>query len=550
MPDPDDDLDADLIAYLDGELDGPEAAAVEERLALDPDTRARADAYKKTYDLLDYLPKPDPSPDFASRTLTKLNPVAASHSRPSTSAALPTPARWSLGWVTWLVAAVLAAAGGYAGHAALRPYVDPPPRDPEALAYEDVRVVENLPLYLGVDDLAFLRQLDAPDYFAPDPLNPAPDGVRLAANVPPADREKLVTLFKSYPLVRQQQLRDFDEQFRALPAGEQARLGRVMEEYAVWLDRLPDADRKEVLTAPTSAARLEAVERVQERVWREGLPAHDKTQLKHAAGDDQQQLRLIETWKTADSTLRVEWQLARRQWDVLRSKDQKPWPFSDAILTKQVEDYIKTVLKVDLTAKYAKPGDLPNSCRITWDEYLDLRIRHEATTKDGQWSWVLYGALIHHLAARHPMLPEPPDRPLLDWQQFRLQHPESFRALQPKGLPLLDRKGARGKWPEFALEVAGALQAAQVPVPESLGPCRPGKFSPTIESFLTQELFPKLTEPEKASLKRLEGQWPQYPRQMVKLAGLHDLPVPGVTLPGKPSEWATRYLPPPPPKRE
>lgn len=537
---PDDDLDDDLIAYLDGELDGAEAAAVEERLALDPAARAKADAYKKTYDLLDYLPKPDPSPDFATRTVTRLNPVATSHP------ALPTPSGGHLGWVTWLVAAVLAAAGGYVAHAALQPYVDPVPRDPDALAYDDVRVVENLPLYLGVDDLAFLRQLDNPDFFAPDALNPAPDGVRLAV----VDREKLAALFKSYPRERQQQLRDFDEQFRALPAAEQVRLGRVLEGYAVWLDRLPDSERREVLTAPTAAARLVAVERVSERAWRDGLPASDKTQLKNAAADDQQQLRLIETWKMADRTRRDEWQLARRQWDVLRNKDQKPWPFSDAGLTKQVEDYVRTVLKVDLTAKYPTAKDFPGSCRVTWDEFQDLRIRHEVATREGQWNWVLYGALVHHLAARHPMLPEP-ERPILDWGQFRQQHPDLFRTLQPKGgVLLLDRKANFGKWPEFALEVAARLRSANLAVPESLGPCRPGKFSPPIETFLAQVLFPKLTDAEKASLKRLEGQWPEYPRQLLKLAEAHDLPVPGVTLPGKPSEWAARYLPPPPPKRE
>ncbi|MCZ2343843.1 MAG: hypothetical protein LC104_18900, partial [Bacteroidales bacterium] len=52
--------DAELIAFLDGELDGPEAQAIASQLALDPTVRAKADAYKKTFALLDYLPKPEP----------------------------------------------------------------------------------------------------------------------------------------------------------------------------------------------------------------------------------------------------------------------------------------------------------------------------------------------------------------------------------------------------------------------------------------------------------------------------------------------------------
>src|SRR5687768_6060753 len=109
-PDP----DAELIAYLDGELDGPEAQEVEARLTLDPAARTRADAYKKTYDLLDYLPRPEPSPDFATRTLTRLQP--ATRSDPQAS---PVARRPSL--LPWLAAGMLAGVGGYVAHAALWP---------------------------------------------------------------------------------------------------------------------------------------------------------------------------------------------------------------------------------------------------------------------------------------------------------------------------------------------------------------------------------------------------------------------------------------------
>src|SRR5262249_20930595 len=54
LPDPE---EAELIAYLDGELDPADARRVEDRLDEDPTFRAKADALKKSYDLLDYLPR-------------------------------------------------------------------------------------------------------------------------------------------------------------------------------------------------------------------------------------------------------------------------------------------------------------------------------------------------------------------------------------------------------------------------------------------------------------------------------------------------------------
>src|SRR5205807_1877 len=86
-PDPDP-FEAELVAYLDGELDPAAARKVEARLAKDPAARARAAELKKSFDLLDYLPRPEPSPTFTTRTLDKL-PVVPSGL--SSAAAAPAP---------------------------------------------------------------------------------------------------------------------------------------------------------------------------------------------------------------------------------------------------------------------------------------------------------------------------------------------------------------------------------------------------------------------------------------------------------------------------
>src|SRR6266487_4267792 len=66
----------DLVAYLDGEVDElgeDKAHVIETRINLDPIVRAEAETLKRTWDLLDYLPKPEASPTFTNRTLDKLS---------------------------------------------------------------------------------------------------------------------------------------------------------------------------------------------------------------------------------------------------------------------------------------------------------------------------------------------------------------------------------------------------------------------------------------------------------------------------------------------
>src|SRR5262245_23411227 len=92
----------DLVAYLDGELDEDTARQLEAKLSLDPEAGAEADALEQTWGLLDYLPRPEPSPSLTHRTLERLAVGTSSIQRSAAS-------RWlvRLGWA----AAVLVAIG-------------------------------------------------------------------------------------------------------------------------------------------------------------------------------------------------------------------------------------------------------------------------------------------------------------------------------------------------------------------------------------------------------------------------------------------------------
>ena len=170
--DPRDDPTAELVAYLDGELDPKAAEALATRLSLDPKLRAEADALQRAWDILDVLPRPQPSAAFASRTLSQVVPVPGGGSGtqllvPSgpMAATLPlVPVRRS-GAGFWLGSAVLilaAGVGGYFGHRALAPPPTPVAVDPPL---EDVPLMKNLRLYRHVDDMEYLRKLDSPELF-------------------------------------------------------------------------------------------------------------------------------------------------------------------------------------------------------------------------------------------------------------------------------------------------------------------------------------------------------------------------------------------------
>ena len=151
---------ADLVAYLDGELKGAAARSLESRITHEPTVRAEADTLRRAWDLLDFLPLPEPSPEFTHRTLDKVTPVAV----PASTLLQPRRRKISV-----LLSAGWAAAVGVAlalGYGATRVSA---PREPgEQDLVRDLRVIENKRLYDPIEDFDFVRDLDAPELFGDD----------------------------------------------------------------------------------------------------------------------------------------------------------------------------------------------------------------------------------------------------------------------------------------------------------------------------------------------------------------------------------------------
>ncbi len=151
---------ADLVAYLDGELDPEASQLLETRLARDPAARAELDQLRRTWELLDFLPKPEPSTNFTHRTMERIGPGRTAPQPKTQPRRLP---RWLFG-VGWAAAALVALVGGYLGLTLL--LTSAPAREPtDKDLVRDLRVIENKRYYDLVDDLDFLKDLDHPDLF-------------------------------------------------------------------------------------------------------------------------------------------------------------------------------------------------------------------------------------------------------------------------------------------------------------------------------------------------------------------------------------------------
>ncbi len=144
----------DLVAYLDGELGelNPDAArALEAKLAQNATARREAEALQRTWEMLDYLPRPKAPASFTHQTVQKLTV-----GRPSLVMRLGKQRLQRAAW------AAGAAAAGILGF--LIAFHWPHPELPTPSA-DDIRVLRYLPFYEKVESVEFLQELNHPELF-------------------------------------------------------------------------------------------------------------------------------------------------------------------------------------------------------------------------------------------------------------------------------------------------------------------------------------------------------------------------------------------------
>jgi hypothetical protein len=335
--------------------------------------------------------------------------------------------------------------------------------------------------------------------------------------------------------VRQEQIRQLHRDIQEQGPARRDRSMRVLESYAVWLNGLSDADRKDVLGALTSEKRLEAIREARRVQWLASLPAARRQKLKDLPAEGRAEL--IGQWKAEEEKARAAWETARANWESVRT-GRLPWPFADEKMQKEVVAFVRA-------AYY--PDD-PKRCRLTINPDGGDRDRLiEALERaESRGEWFLLGRVVYDLArnTRYEMLPEPGHgKPVTEEADL---WPFARAFFGKKAGPKRKIDQHLGKWPDFALAVAEEVeQKKQLALPSgfSLGPSRPAEFRDEVKRFLPH-LQQKATTAEWAALKHLEGQWPAYPRELIRLAKLYDSSVPGAMPPGLPSQWEKTYNPP------
>jgi anti-sigma factor RsiW len=145
---------ANLVAYLDGELNDAQARAIATKLTQSLTARREVDALQKTWELLDLLPRPKASEDFTARTLS----VAIHQGEGRITSAAADLAQWAGLGLAWAAASALLFVLGY--FLTLRVWPNPTAR----LA-RDLPIAESLDEYRDVGSFEFLKQLDSSTEF-------------------------------------------------------------------------------------------------------------------------------------------------------------------------------------------------------------------------------------------------------------------------------------------------------------------------------------------------------------------------------------------------
>lgn len=150
---------ADLVAYLDGELDEEQTQAMERFLAESAQARHEVDLLTRTFSLLDSLPRPNASAELTARTLAQLQTEGTA--APWMRRAWFRRARRGIVAASWLLGLVLAGLSGYYAANRLAP-----PEDVRLV--KELPVIENLDAYSDVESIEFLKQLAKSKVFDDD----------------------------------------------------------------------------------------------------------------------------------------------------------------------------------------------------------------------------------------------------------------------------------------------------------------------------------------------------------------------------------------------
>jgi anti-sigma factor RsiW len=147
-----------LVAYIDGELDEAETRAIATKLAHSPTARREIESLEKTWELLEYLPRPAATEEFTARTLGEVEREQTEGTR--LGSAFRETSRRLIRTAAWTVASLLALGLGYAFTQKIWP-------DPTERLTRDLPIAEHLDEYRDAKSFEFLQELvESPEFSA------------------------------------------------------------------------------------------------------------------------------------------------------------------------------------------------------------------------------------------------------------------------------------------------------------------------------------------------------------------------------------------------
>jgi len=150
---------ADLVAYIDGELPETHSRSIETKLTHSATARREVEMLEKTWELLDYLPRPHVTEQFSEKTISHIQRLELKGRLWE-----PVVAAWSAVVGRAMVYLLIGGTFLGLGYAVTR-WVWP---DPTVRLVQDLTLAEHLDEYLEVGSFEFLSQLADSREFAAD----------------------------------------------------------------------------------------------------------------------------------------------------------------------------------------------------------------------------------------------------------------------------------------------------------------------------------------------------------------------------------------------
>jgi hypothetical protein len=295
------------------------------------------------------------------------------------------------------------------------------------------------------------------------------------------------------------------------------RLVHVLERYAAWLSRLPEAERRQIENTPNINARLALVQDLRDREWMQTQPKASQDRWNALAGGAKTEF--VHKLRQEDRKRREAWLISTHFWK--RLQDGRP-PTRWAELSGEDQVRVK---------EYLKP-------MLGTDEQKRLQ------AAEGQWPGYL--VTVVELADHHPLALPGPDGPntvkdLPEAIRRRLLS-ERIRLKSGSEIPAINivRPGQKGNWKPLAQSVVVCYREylKNDILPNELWAYNERCLLKPMRDYVA-ELNKVLTPAEKERLQKATNQWPEYPTTIQTLAKAHEMPPPpwNTALSGPRESW-------------